>query len=353
MWVAADDNKLQYSGRIGWKKNPDGNEAALFYYAASLVRVRFRGCSIKAVIQNKRVYWSNYLGVIIDGIQTKICLDKEENAEDYLLCDNLTDEEHELILFKRQDACHMFTLYGFELDGSSPELLPVAKKPERRIEVFGDSVSCGEVSEAVEYVGKKDPEHDGEFSNSWYSYAWMTARRLGAELHDTSQGGIALLDGTGWFAEPDYQGMESCYDKLAYNPQLGETSCWDFSRYTPQIVIVAIGQNDNHPDDYMADDYEGERADNWRKHYKKFVMRLMEIYPLAHIILQTTLLQHDVGWDKSIEEVCRQIDSPRVHHFLYRRNGCATPGHLRISEAEEMASELGTYIESFGKEIWK
>ena len=47
------------------------------------------------------------------------------------------------------------------------------------MEVFGDSVSCGEVSEALKYVGKPDPEHDGEYSNSWYSYAWITARKLG------------------------------------------------------------------------------------------------------------------------------------------------------------------------------
>ena len=76
------------------------------------------------------------------------------------------------------------------------------------MEVFGDSVSCGEVSEALEYVGKPDPEHDGEYSNSWYSYAWMTARMLNAQIHDIAQGGIALLDGQGWFHEPDQIGME-------------------------------------------------------------------------------------------------------------------------------------------------
>ena len=36
--------------------------------------------------------------------------------------------------------------------------------------MYGDSVSAGEVSEAVEYTGKPDPEHNGQYSNSWYSY---------------------------------------------------------------------------------------------------------------------------------------------------------------------------------------
>ena len=67
-------------------------------------------------------------------------------------------------------------------------LLPPPEKPNRRIEVYGNSVSAGEVSEAVDYVGKEDPEHNGEYSNSWYSYRWMIARKLGAQIHDIAQG---------------------------------------------------------------------------------------------------------------------------------------------------------------------
>ena len=37
----------------------------------------------------------------------------------------------------------------------------------------------------------------------------MTARMLNAQIHDIAQGGIALLDGQGWFHEPDQIGMES------------------------------------------------------------------------------------------------------------------------------------------------
>ena len=82
---------------------------------------------------------------------------------------------HELLLFKRQDSCHEITFLGFEIEDNG-EVLESPQKSNRRIEVYGDSVSAGEVSEAVEYTGKPDPEHNGQYSNSWYSYAWMTAR---------------------------------------------------------------------------------------------------------------------------------------------------------------------------------
>ena len=43
----------------------------------------------------------------------------------------------------------------------------VPKKTDKRIEVYGDSVSAGEVSEAVDFVGKEDPEHEGGYSNGY------------------------------------------------------------------------------------------------------------------------------------------------------------------------------------------
>ena len=213
------------------------------------------------------------------------------------------------------------------------------------MEVYGDSVSAGEVSEAVDYVGKEDPEHNGEYSNSWYSYAWMTARRLNAQIHDIAQGGMALLDGTGWFHAPDHIGMETAWDKIYYHPELSGMLEWDFSQYTPQVVIVALGQNDSHPEDYMKEDYDGEEARTWRQHYEAFLRKLREIYPDARIICCTTLLNHDPAWDRAIGQAVEQLGDEKVTQYLFRRNGRGTPGHLRIPEAEEMAEELAAYIQ--------
>ncbi len=71
---------------------------------------------------------------------------------------------------------------------------------------------------------------------------------------------------------------------------------WSFEEYTPQVVIIAIGQNDNHPDDYMKEDYDGEKALHWRSNYEKLLGRIREKYPNAWIICITTLLEHDPAW---------------------------------------------------------
>ncbi len=352
MFIKADHKYLQYSGRID-----TAGEAYLFVYPATYAAIRFCGTAVSAVLQNRRQYWGNYMGVLIDGVQSTVCLTQNGGEDDagvrtVMLAKGLPDGEHTLLFFKRQDACHEVLFYGFELPEGS-EVLPMPEKPGRRIEVYGDSVSAGEVSEAIEYTGMADPEHNGEYSNVWYSYAWMTARRLHAELHDIAQGGIALLDREGYFNEPDYIGMENVWDKLQYNPAYGEVTAWDFSRYTPHVVVVAIGQNDSHPEDYVKDDPCGAKAKRWKDHYRELVEKIRAVYPKARIILATTILNHDKSRDDAIEEVCGQLKDPRITHFLYQRNGCGTPGHIRIGEAQEMSEELAAYIESFGEEIWE
>lgn len=349
MKILPNNSSLIYSGRI----DLSDPFAIVWTYPGTFVRMKFKGTQLFIHVRNKHNYWNNYLGVAEGDAQTKLLLPEEGEATIEIPLQTTQDNIHEVTIFKRQDACHELTILGFEINCNTDdecELLEASPLPPRRIEVYGDSVSAGEVSEAVDYVAKADPEHNGEYSNSWYSYAWIAARKLDAQLHDIAQGGVALLDNTGWYHEPDYIGMEQVWNKMRYNPDYGTVKEWDFSKYTPDIVIVAIGQNDSHPDDYMKTDYEGEKAKNWRIHYRQFLAKLRETYPDAWIICCTTLLQHDIGWDMSISQAVLDIADKKISHCVFQRNGKATPGHLRIPEAEEMAEELCHYIHSLNIE---
>jgi hypothetical protein len=257
---------------------------------------------------------------------------------------DLTPGVHELILYKRMDLCHYFDFLGFLLDRGG-EVLDQPPLPSRRIEAYGDSITCGEVSEAYDYAGMPDPAHSGEFSNSFYSYAYLAAQALGAQLHNNSQGGLALLDSTGYFQYPQSLGLESLYDKLRPNPQLGDIEPWDFS-FKPHLILLAIGQNDAYPDNYMARDYNSRASAFWRKRYLEFIKTLRSINPQADIICMTTILMHDPSWDEAIDEACLKLSDPKVHRFRFKKNGIGTPGHVRKPEAEEMAAELVAFIES-------
>lgn len=347
MRIEPDNKKLQYCGRIDWSIP---NEP-VFVYPCTSVGMKFTGNVLKIRIKNKNAYWDNFLGCIIDGKQMSLLLPKEGAAILDIPIEKTMTGEHEVLFFKRQDSCHELTLLGFEIDDGG-RLLDMPTKLKRKIEVYGDSVSAGEVSEAVDYVGKEDPEHNGEYSNSWYSYAWMTARKLNAQIHDIAQGGVALMDKTGWFYEPEAVGMETAWDTTHYNPVFGSPVKWDFSEYIPQVVIVAIGQNDSHPQDYMKEDCDGEKAVHWRERYGVFLGKLKNQYPDAQIVCCTTLLQHDENWDRSIGQVVQEMKDPRITQYIFKRNGKGTPGHLRIPEAQEMADELAAYIETLEIEGW-
>ena len=347
MRIYPDYEELVYNGRIDWSNRKE----PVFVYPCTSVEMRFTGSRLKIYIKNRRAYWDNYIGMILDGKQMKYLLPAAGTIALEVEVERAQKEEQELLIFKRQDACHEFAFLGAEI-GEGERLLKLPAISERRIEIYGDSVSAGEVSEAVDFVGKEDPEHNGEYSNSWYSYAWMTARRLNARIQDIAQGGIALMDGTGWFHAPDYIGMETAWDKIHYNPDFGKMTEWDFTGYIPQVVIVAIGQNDSNPEDYMKEDYDGEKAVKWRERYKGFLKKLRAKYPRAQIVCCTTLLCHDRAWDGAVGQVVKELRDDKITQYLFRRNGAGTPGHLRIPEAEEMAEELSAYIKGLDIEGW-
>lgn len=346
--IMPSDPMIQYIGRI----DDEDPTAYGFEFVATGLRIRVTGGVLKVCINNRTNYWQSRLGVLVDDELHAALL--PENGEAVIdLSEFLHEGENTVHIFKRQDSSHAFTFHGLII-AEDGQLLPPPERPARRMEVYGDSVSAGEVSEAEEYRGKPDPQHNGEYSNVWWSYSWLTARKLGAELHDIAQGGIALLDKTGYFNGPDYVGMLSSYDKVRYNPAFGQVKDWDFSRYTPHVVVLAIGQNDHNPVNIMEQDYAGEAAQAWRKHYAEWILSLRAKYPKATFVLTTTILNHHENWDKAIDEVCTELrkTDERIHHFLYSNNGSGTPGHIRASEAEIMAQELSAFIESLGEEIW-
>lgn len=350
MKICFNDEKIKYTGRIDIC-----NEGAWFYYASSQAEVRFTGSEISAQINMNTVWGMVSLGYVIDGREGRIPIPKYNDGKPavYQIANSLEpDKEHTLILFKRQAANHSFELMSFECDG---EFLTPAPHKKLRLEFYGDSVSAGEVSEAVDFVGRCDPaSHDGIYDNAYKSYTWKTARKLDAELHNISQGGIAVFDRTGWFHGPEMIGMESVYDKLCYFPEggpvPGRITEWDFSRYIPHGVIFALGQNDQHNPATGKDDIDiadPATREKWKNGYKKIVNDIRRHYPSeTKYVFITTLLIHDPQWDRAIDEITEELkaEGAEAYHFMFTGNGAVTPGHPREQEHEKMASELAAFL---------
>ncbi|MEE1295436.1 MAG: GDSL-type esterase/lipase family protein [Bifidobacterium sp.] len=291
--------------------------APLWVFPYTQARFRFTGTSLAVRVRDHWNYGDIRLGVAVDGRQFAVRVPSPAEpslpagatlGDDGVLTlpvvDGLPGCVHDAVVFKRQDGgMHYLEFHGVQVDDGARIAAPVATATfddaplalamapgvppladgTRRIEFYGDSVTCGERNEATAYLGQLDPEVDlSAASNAWYSYAAIAARALGARARLIAQGGASLLDGIGWFNGPDYLGMESMWDRVRYNPALGGTSRWDFAGFTPQVVVVALGQNDTHPRDFMALDYDGDEARHWRARYADFLRALRSRYPRAH-----------------------------------------------------------------------
>lgn len=342
MKILPSDKRINYTGRID---HSDEN-APVFYYAGSCAAFRFEGTGFSVKI-NSVVYWGELsLGIVIDGELKCERLDPENNGKDVVITRTVPDGVHNIVIYKQHAANQLLSIKGLAVEG---ELLEPAAKPALKIEAYGDSVCAGEVIEAYDYVGKNDPEnHNSRYDNVWNSFVMQTARNLNAEIHNICQGGIAILDGTGYFHHPDYIGLESVYDKLCYFPE-GGISQWDFSRYIPDIVIIAVGQNDKHNGRQDNDDIDiadPKYRKLWKTAYMKIVRDLDKKYSSPKFVLTTTILGHDPEWDNAIEEIKNELCEMgiKAYHNVFKRNGSATPGHPRLAEHNEMTAELTEFI---------
>ena len=337
---------IRYMGRIAHQ--PDG---AHFYYAGSLAQFRFTGSRFEVEITHKNVWGVHSLTYVLDGRVGKLPLLYANDGKRmrYLLAENLDPvQEHSLIFYKQADASHALTLHAAETDGTF--LMP-PPAPALKLEFYGDSVTAGVCCEADEFLGCADPAGANcVYDNAWYSYAMQTARALDAQCHLIAQGGIAVYDRTGYFYIPETVGMESVYDKLCYFPEAGELTDWDFSRYTPDYLIFALGQNDNHDPaqpQSCIDIHDPAVRAHWMDGYAGIARSVLDRYEKKPVcIFLLTVLCHDHGWDEAAHEVSRRLagEGYDAHYLRFTRCGSATSGHPRRAEQKEMAQELTAFI---------
>ncbi len=336
------DKKIRLVGRI------DTDGGATLCWPGSMIVFRFRGTKLLIDGENRNFGWPTIMGAVIDGEEKQFKLGGSCQLEKFVIAEGLEDKEHEAAIYKRMEG-HYFTVRKIYTDG---ELIDPPPKPKKRIEVYGDSVSAGSVVDALDYVGKSDPEgHDGMFDNSWHAYPQIIARSLPAEVFDSSQGGIAIFDGTGYFEMPNTRGVESCFDKLRYSSYVPQKA-WDFS-FVPHVVIFAIGQNDAYPDPDVLK--KADTRERWISKYIEIVNAVRSHAPKAAAVFALTVLQHDPAWDEALDEICARLggEKGRAYHFVYSRCGKATPGHPRYPEQEEMAGEMTAFLKTLPEEIWE
>jgi hypothetical protein len=255
----ADHSSIQYMGRIDFS-NP---KLPRFWQPGVTISFCFKGTDAEIILNDEQLWGSNqnYLELVVDGnavrLQTKGKRDTL-SVKPYLKAGNV----HEVVLCKNTEAnIGYLELAGIRCD----QLLKPVKRPTRKIECIGNSITCGASSDLSGIPcgkGKWQDQH-----NAWLSYGAVTARSLDAQVHLSSVSGIGLMHSC---CNLEIL-MPQVYDKISMR---NDTIQWDFNRYQPDIVTVCLGQNDGVQD-----------STAFCNNYISFLKTLRGYYPEAKILL--------------------------------------------------------------------
>ncbi len=330
--ISFHDPNLCYQGRILYK--PD---AAVLSWPGTSVTVLFNGTGIAGILQDTDT--ADYFNVIVDGKKVaRIHTDTLRHT--YELAKGLNPGKHQVELFKRTEWDKGKTLfYGFIVPQNA-ELIKAAPPGSRKIEFYGNSITCGY---AMEDNSGKDSWF-GYFEDNYLSYAALTARHFHAQYSCIAKSGIGIM--VSWFPLI----MPEMFDRL---DPTDSTSRWDFTKFTPDIVVINLFQNDSwivkqpNNDQFKARFGTKTPDENFIvTAYKNFVSSIREKYPKASIICalgNMDATKEGSPWPGYIKQAVGQLNDAKIYAFFFKYKN--TDGHPNVAEQKVMADSLIDFID--------
>jgi lysophospholipase L1-like esterase len=241
-WVGRHDASDPGHVRLGWS----GVGAVL----------RFTGTGASVRLDDN----ARFFTVLVDGaIQPTLATTPGEQS--YPLASGLQDGEHTIELYRRTEGSFGPTVVlGFDLEGELLAPPPV----QRRMEIIGDSITCGYGDEGVAPCS-----FSAETENHYLTYGALAARALGAELSTVAWSGKGVVNNYG---NDVFEPLPQIYDRLLAS----DPAPWDFS-WQPDVVVINLGTNDFSTDNDPPEDV-------FVPAYVDFLAHLRAVYPEAFIL---------------------------------------------------------------------
>jgi lysophospholipase L1-like esterase len=326
----ANHKYISYTGRIDFE-NP---EKPKFWAPGVYVQINYYGTSCTIVLNDNYLWnkYNNYFEVVIDGVfQQRISAKARKNK--ITVGKNLPIGNHSLLLCKNTESIIGYVeLVGFIVQ----KLLPPDQKPKRKIEFIGNSITCGTGSDLSEIPCDSIHWHDQH--NAYMSYGPITARALNAQWHLSSASGVGLVHSC---CDMDYT-ISDIFGSIGFNQ---DTIPWNFNAYIPDVVTIALGQNDGIQD-----------STTFCNEYVRFIKSIRRYYPDATIICLTSPMA-----DKKLTEVLKKYlsgivqsmsnmgDNNVYSYFFTKSYNSGCDGHPDKTEHILIANELKQYIQSLMK----
>ena len=234
---------------------------ASFQWSASAIEANFTGSSVSVQLGGP----INYFVTLVDGVMQPVLVTSATGST-YSIATGLGAGMHNVLVFRRDEATYggVAVFSGFTFGGGG-QLLAPPPAPNRRIELIGDSISCGygNLCTNVSMAGSIQNEDE------YVSYGPLTARALGADLH------VVAWSGKGMYRNGDGTTTGTMPSLWQRTIPSDATSHWDPSQWVPDAVVINLGTNDYR----MTPDPTA----GFQSTYLAFVTTLRAAYPGAYI----------------------------------------------------------------------
>jgi lysophospholipase L1-like esterase len=303
-----------------------GAKGVRFEWSGVSIQARFHGTQVSIQLDDGGN--QNEFAVVIDG-KTMDNLVTSSGKTSYQLASGLTEADHELVVWRRTEAYYNPTEYlGLTDFGGNGALLPPSPAPERRIEIIGDSITCGYGDEGTPGCSGTKPE------NNYLAYGSVAARSLNADLHTVAWSGIGMYrnyneDG------PSADAMSSRYD-TALPTVSGST--WDFSKFVPQVVVINLGTNDFST--------RGDPGQPYVDAYVKFVQHVRSVYSQVYILCLIPVTDATTDVNKVVTTIKSGGDDQiEAFDINVTTGGSGCDGHPDIAKHAAMGAKLAAEIQ--------
>lgn len=285
-------------------------------YSGTSVSFTFVGKRASACLVSDAGSWPESLqarvAVYVNGEaepSQRITLTQKEQT--CVLWEAAEPQETTITLIKYSEAA--FGLCGIKwLETDSEALLPPPARKTRRMEIIGDSITCGY---GVEAQAATEPFHTAT-ENPTKSYSLLTAAALDAEPSLVSWSGNGIISKfVGEDAEEPLLGglMPELYpytDLSASQRLLGDDPAawekWDFAGHAPDVILINLGTNDAS---WCKD--VPERHEEFRQAYERFLRDVRSCNPGVPVVcLLGTMDTRLLG---EVEAAARALADEDVH----------------------------------------
>lgn len=317
MRFAATEEKVKVTGRTLYVE-----DTRYLGYSGSSISFAFVGKKAVACIKsNANAFGDELRGRIAvyadnaDEPARRICLDQEEGV--YTLYESEEEKQVTLTIMKYSEAA--FGKCGIRyIEIDTDHLCPPPVAGSRKMEIIGDSITCGY---GVEAESELIPFHTAT-ENPTKSYSLLTAKALNAEVNLVSWSGNGIISGyveetatapsDKWLMPEVYRYTDISGSETIFGEDETKWEKWDFSRFVPDIVLINLGTNDCS----WCKDIQ-ERRDHYREEYVRFLNYVREHNPKAQILCMLGTMDQRVL--KELEEAVNIFSETRKDdavHFL-------------------------------------